>query len=107
MEWILSIKHDDESTNADFTDLVQRRFESRQKHPQLSLVSQQFAKDTGFANLNLGKEMESLDVNAPDTLVNIEKLRSAYGAERLEQMSSSEFYQLYKSHNLGSKVWWW
>lgn len=48
--------------------------------------------------------MEALDVNAPSTLINIEKMQKIYGAEKLNSMSSSEFYKLYKHHNTGTSM---
>lgn len=48
--------------------------------------------------------MESLDVTSAQTMANIEKMKNLYGSEKMNAMTSSEFYKLYKHHNTGTTL---
>lgn len=104
MEWILAPVDEQETTATDFSDLVKRRFDGRVKGVQLNPIAAWQARQTGFAGVNLEKEMESLDVTSAQTMANIEKMKNLYGSEKLNAMTSSEFYKLYKHHNTGTNL---
>jgi hypothetical protein len=64
MEWILATKSLDETTNDDFSDLLKQKFTQRSSTGGFNLIAAYNARTTGFANVNLDREVEvSIDSN--------------------------------------------
>ena len=75
MEWILAPKAVDETTADDFSDLIKQKFTQRVKTGGLNLLAGFQARTTGFANVNLEKELDkSIETNSQQTQANIKRL---------------------------------
>lgn len=75
MEWILAKKSDTETTNDEFSDLMQQKFLKRASTGGFNLLTAYFARTTGFSNVNLDRELDiSIDSNQQKTLENLKRL---------------------------------
>ena len=105
MEWILAPKSADEETAEDFHDLLSTKHAKRVADGGISLLAQFEVKQTGLANVNLDNQVDyAIENQELKTQENIRKLREIYGAEKLNAMSSTEFYKLYKHHNIAAAM---
>ena len=101
MEWILAHKDDESETDAMFNQqIMQRHFEYAQTGG-ITGIRKIEAEMTGFANYG-GEDFINASIEAGSEQSDgvIRAMQKDYGQERLEQMSSTEFYRIYKDYTL-------
>lgn len=105
MEWILSIKNEEDSTADDFNDLVASGFFKKQEMPKLNamqLAQINAAYDRAGSNPVLDAHIEKDDQQVEH---NLQLMREFYGEEQMAKMTPEEFYQNYKKFSTGLIFW--
>lgn len=98
MEWFLSFSDHESKTDADFNNLIFQNHEDIASTGGLTGIAAFNARTTGFANVQLGDEVErKLDGNELVTDENLRAMRDHYGGETLDKMSASELYRAYRA----------
>lgn len=101
MEQIMAYKNPKAELNDDFNDLVMSQFKERVEHGGLSLIARMNVKQTGVADVageSFIDQQITEQIGADMTVENLKALQETYGQEHLEQLSDSDFYNLYKMH---------
>jgi len=98
LDWILSVKSDDDTSCADFNDLMLKAFDGRAKTggvSQFALIAQRAGHGAGAVDALIDRDHHSLDEN-------IAKMKDYYGPEKLKEMAPGEFYSAYKKFASGT-----
>lgn len=97
MEWFLAPKSEGSETDDLFHSLVASNFEALASTGGLTGLSALNARSTAFANVNLADEADKrIESNEIITEENLRAMREHYGPQRLETMSATELYRLYR-----------
>lgn len=102
MEWILAHKDDASSeTDAVFNEQIMQRHMEYAATGGITGLRKIEAEMTGFANYG-GEDFinANIEANPEESNLVIREMQKDYGQEQLEQMSSQEFYRLYKDYTL-------
>ncbi len=95
LDWLSQAKFGSEA-DAEFHDLMVQRFEQRAATGGLGSLAH-IGRQTNLVRSEQGTSVDSqIDNNDPSVDQNIQAMRELLGAETLEKMSSTEFYNAYK-----------
>lgn len=99
LEWVLTPKAEESKTDAAFADLLKQKHEETAATGGITGLYALEAKQTGFANQVTDKDIDA-ELNTPAMDQQLARLTDMYGKEKLDAMSSTELYNLYKMHSL-------
>lgn len=101
MEQVMAQKDPEAELNDSFNDLMVGQFKERVAGGGLNFFARMNVQQTGLADIAGEKQVEmqiNEQLGGDMTVENIKALQEAYGQEHLEQLSDSDFYNLYKMH---------
>ena len=104
MEWVYAVKDSSCETDDLFNDLVADRHQQLGSTSGLKGLRKLIVEQTGYANVGNEHEITSFlqtdPSDADDTLV---EMTHVFGQEKLDKMSSSEFYRLYRDFSMSKQ----
>ena len=84
---------------------MQQSFDQKVSTDRINMLGTFADRTRGFANVNQDADVATgIENNSNETQANIRRLTEIYGSEKLNHMTATEFYRLYKHHTL-SKLW--
>ena len=101
MEHVMTCADPEATLLDDFNDLMHQNFKERVAGGGLSFFARMNVRQTGLTDIAGDKQVDMQleeHLDGEMTVENIKVLQEAYGQEHLEQMSDSDFYNLYKMH---------
>ena len=104
MEWIYAVKDSSAETDELFNDLVAQRHRLAGETGGLTGLRKLVVEQTGYANIGDESEITNFLASEPEAAdATLIEMTHVFGQEKLDKMSSQEFYRLYRDFSLSKQ----